>query len=52
MVNFNILAGGYDVFIALYTFNSDTSNLTLAAKYPSGVNTSWISLHPINKNVL
>ncbi|KAK7052190.1 putative isomerase YbhE [Favolaschia claudopus] len=47
-----IFAGGYDVFIAAYLFNAATSTLTLAGKYPSGANPSWITPHPTNKSVL
>ncbi|KAF9465941.1 Lactonase, 7-bladed beta-propeller-domain-containing protein [Collybia nuda] len=52
MVAFSILAGGYDVFIATYLFNTATSSLSLVAKHPSGPNPSWISLHPTNRSVL
>ncbi|KAJ7719082.1 hypothetical protein DFH07DRAFT_872351 [Mycena maculata] len=52
MVAFAIFAGGYDVFIAAYLFNSADSSLNLAAKYPSGLNCSWITPHPTNKSVL
>jgi hypothetical protein len=52
MVSFSIVAGGYDVFIATYLFNAATSSLTLVAKYPSGPDPSWISLHPTNKSIL
>ncbi|KAK0186511.1 putative isomerase YbhE [Armillaria mellea] len=52
MVNFTILAGGYDVFIASYLFNSDASTLALTGKYPSGANPSWITSHPTNKSIL
>ncbi|KAF7324747.1 putative isomerase YbhE [Mycena kentingensis (nom. inval.)] len=49
---YTILAGGYDVFIAAYTFDTATSSLTLTAKYPSGTNPSWISAHPTNHSIL
>ncbi|KAF8904590.1 putative isomerase YbhE [Mucidula mucida] len=52
MVNFTILAGGYDLFIATYLFNSAASTLSLAGKYPTGANSSWITLHPTNGSVL
>ncbi|KAK0452638.1 Lactonase, 7-bladed beta-propeller-domain-containing protein [Armillaria borealis] len=52
MVNFTILAGGYDLFIAAYLFNSNASSLSLIGQYPSGPNPSWISLHPTNKSIL
>jgi hypothetical protein len=52
MVNFTIFAGGYDVFIAAYLFNSDAKTLSLSAKYSSGGNPSWISLHPTDKSIL
>ncbi|KAK0199803.1 Lactonase, 7-bladed beta-propeller-domain-containing protein [Desarmillaria ectypa] len=52
MVNFTILAGGYDLFIASYLFNSDASTLSLTGKYPSGSNPSWITSHPTNKSIL
>ncbi|KAK0444261.1 putative isomerase YbhE [Desarmillaria tabescens] len=52
MVKFTILAGGYDVFITSYLFNSDASTLSLTGKYPSGSNPSWITSHPTNKSIL
>ncbi|KAK0494519.1 putative isomerase YbhE [Armillaria luteobubalina] len=52
MVNLTILAGGYDLFIASYLFNSNTASLSLMGQYPSGPNTSWITLHPTNKSIL
>ncbi|KAJ7100693.1 Lactonase, 7-bladed beta-propeller-domain-containing protein [Mycena belliarum] len=52
MVSLTIFAGGYDVFIAAYLFNTVTSSLTLAGKYPSGANPSWVTLHPSNKSIL
>ncbi|KAG7440486.1 putative isomerase YbhE [Guyanagaster necrorhizus] len=52
MVNFTILAGGYDVFIASYLFDSVASTLSLTGQYPSGSNPSWITLHPTNKSIL
>ncbi len=52
MVNFTILAGGYDLFVATYLFNSAASTLSLAGKYPTGANSSWITLHPTNGSVL
>ena len=51
MVLFTILAGGYDNFIARYVFNTLTLTLTLAAKFPSGDNPSWISANA-NRSVL
>ncbi|KAG5645656.1 hypothetical protein DXG03_005493 [Asterophora parasitica] len=36
MVSFKILAGGYDVFVATYLFNSNTSTLSLVSKSPTG----------------
>ncbi|KAJ7472376.1 Lactonase, 7-bladed beta-propeller-domain-containing protein [Mycena galericulata] len=52
MVAFTIFAGGYDVFIAAYLFNTANSSLSLLNKYPSGANPSWITPHPTNKNIL
>ncbi|KAI0685372.1 putative isomerase YbhE [Cytidiella melzeri] len=52
MVNFTILAGGYASFVASYLFNSDTSSLTLLNQSPTGLNPSWITLHPTNKSIL
>ncbi|GLB40978.1 putative lactonase, 7-bladed beta-propeller [Lyophyllum shimeji] len=52
MVAFKILAGGYDVFVATYIFNSTSSSLSLASKSPTGPSPSWISLHPTNKSIL
>ena len=51
MVNFTILAGGYDVFIASYLFNSDASALSVLGQYPSGTNPSWITPHPTNQSI-
>ncbi|KAF8811111.1 putative isomerase YbhE [Phlegmacium glaucopus] len=52
MVCFTILAGGYDVFVATYLFNSLTSSLTLQSKSPTGANPSWITLDPYNRDLL
>ena len=52
MVNFTILAGGYSSAIATYIFNSNAGTLSLAHQSPSGVNPSWIALHPTNKSIL
>ncbi|KAJ7149021.1 Lactonase, 7-bladed beta-propeller-domain-containing protein [Mycena crocata] len=52
MVAFRIFAGGYDVFIAAYLFNTTTSTLTLTGKFPSGTSPSWITAHPTNKSIL
>ena len=43
MVQFTILAGGYDIFIAAYLFNAATSTLTLQGKFLSGNSPSWIN---------
>ncbi|KAJ7197006.1 Lactonase, 7-bladed beta-propeller-domain-containing protein [Mycena pura] len=52
MVAFTIFAGGYDVFIAAYLFNTADSTLSLTAKFPSGTNCSWITGHPTNQSIL
>ena len=52
MVNFTILAGGYTTFVVSYLFNSDTNALTVLNQSPTGVNPSWLSLHPTNRSVL
>jgi len=52
MVSFKILAGGYDVFVATYLFNSATSSLTLQSKSPTGSDPSWITLNPANRSLL
>ncbi|KAJ6551294.1 Lactonase, 7-bladed beta-propeller-domain-containing protein [Mycena capillaripes] len=52
MVAHIIFAGGYDVFIAAYLFNTANSSLTLTGKFPSGANPSWITPHPTNKSIL
>ncbi|KAF9481731.1 putative isomerase YbhE [Pholiota conissans] len=52
MVSFKILAGGYDVFVATYLFNSANSSLTLLSKSPTGSNPSWITLNPTNRSLL
>ena len=52
MVNFTILAGGYDVFIAAYLFCSETLTLNLLNKYPTGQDPSWITAHPENNNII
>ncbi|KAF8217825.1 Lactonase, 7-bladed beta-propeller-domain-containing protein [Mycena galopus ATCC 62051] len=52
MVAFTIFAGGYDLFVAAYIFNTANSSLTLAAKYPSGINCSWIMGHPTDNAIL
>ncbi|KAH8823178.1 Lactonase, 7-bladed beta-propeller-domain-containing protein [Flagelloscypha sp. PMI_526] len=45
MVKLNILSGGYDIFIALYSFDTSTSTLSLVNKYPTGTNPSWIGFN-------
>ncbi|KAF9449838.1 putative isomerase YbhE [Macrolepiota fuliginosa MF-IS2] len=52
MVSFKILAGGYDVFIATYLFNPQTSSLSVASRSPTGLNVSWITQHPTNPIIL
>ncbi|RDB26616.1 hypothetical protein Hypma_005576 [Hypsizygus marmoreus] len=52
MVAFTILAGGYDVFVATYLFDSASSSLSLLSKSPTGPSPSWLSLHPTNKSIL
>ncbi|KAG6856871.1 hypothetical protein H0H87_012688 [Tephrocybe sp. NHM501043] len=52
MVSFTILAGGYDVFVAAYLFNSATNSLSLVSKSTTGPSPSWISLHPTNQSIL
>ncbi|CAK5262005.1 unnamed protein product [Mycena citricolor] len=52
MVGFNILAGGFDVFISSYLFTPGNASLTLSANYPSGANPSWISGHPRDSSIL
>ncbi|KAF5340451.1 hypothetical protein D9758_013557 [Tetrapyrgos nigripes] len=51
MVNFTILAGGYDVFIAAYLFNSDAGSLTVTGSYPSAANPSWITPGICNRSI-
>ncbi|KAF8178919.1 Lactonase, 7-bladed beta-propeller-domain-containing protein [Pholiota molesta] len=52
MVSFKILAGGYDVFVATYLFNSANSSLSLLSKSPTGSNPSWITINPSNRSLL
>lgn len=52
MVAFTILAGGYDIFVASYLFNSATSSLSLVAKSATGPQPSWLSLHPTNRSIV
>ena len=52
MVNFTILAGAYSSFIATYLFNTDTSSLTLLSQSQTGLNPTWIGLHPTNHTIL
>jgi 6-phosphogluconolactonase (cycloisomerase 2 family) len=52
MVAFKILAGGYDVFVATYLFNSTSSSLSLTSKSYTGQSPSWLSLHPTNSSVV
>ncbi|KAF5390981.1 hypothetical protein D9757_004002 [Collybiopsis confluens] len=51
MVNFTILAGGYNTFIATYLFNSAAGTLDVVSETPAGVNTSWMSPHPTNSSI-
>ncbi|KAK2467915.1 hypothetical protein APHAL10511_000210 [Amanita phalloides] len=52
MVNFTILAGGYDIFMAVYLFSSETCTLNLVNKWPTGPNCSWLSALPDNKHII
>ncbi|KAK7435793.1 hypothetical protein VKT23_019491 [Stygiomarasmius scandens] len=51
MVNFTILAGGYDVFIASYLLNTDAGSLTVTGQFPSGSNPSWITPSLNNRSI-
>jgi 6-phosphogluconolactonase (cycloisomerase 2 family) len=51
MVNFTILAGGYNTFLATYLFDSTAGTLDVVSKFPAGTNTSWISPHPTNASI-
>ncbi|KIK57372.1 hypothetical protein GYMLUDRAFT_46246 [Collybiopsis luxurians FD-317 M1] len=51
MVNFTILAGGYNTFIATYLFDSCAGTLDVVSKFPAGTNTSWMSPHPTNASI-
>lgn len=46
MVSFTLFAGGYTASIVSYLFNADTHTLSLLHTFPTGANTTWISLHP------
>ncbi|KAF8991043.1 Lactonase, 7-bladed beta-propeller-domain-containing protein [Cyathus striatus] len=50
--SFTILAGGFDVFVASYSFDPSSSSLSLLNKSPTGSNPSWITLHPTNHSIL
>ncbi|KDR73084.1 hypothetical protein GALMADRAFT_270456 [Galerina marginata CBS 339.88] len=52
MVSFKILAGGFDVFVATYVFNTATSSLTLQSTSPTGPSPSWITRNPFNRSLL
>lgn len=52
MVAFTILAGGFDLFVATYLFNSSDSSLSLLSKSPTGSNPSWITTHLMNRSIL
>ncbi|KAJ3575468.1 hypothetical protein NP233_g1085 [Leucocoprinus birnbaumii] len=52
MVSFKVLAGGYDVFIATYLFDSEALSLSVASRSPTGNSPSWISRHPTNSSIL
>ena len=52
MVQFRILAGGYDMFIATYVFNTVTLSLTLLSKTPSGFWPSWLTTDGRNSSIV
>ncbi|KAI0029136.1 putative isomerase YbhE [Vararia minispora EC-137] len=52
MVNFTILAGGYNPFIAAYLFNTDARSLTYTGQTATNANPSWITPHLINSSIL
>lgn len=49
---FTLLVGGYGSVITSILFNSSSSNLTVLGASDSGVNPSWITIHPLNSSVL
>ncbi|THU98630.1 putative isomerase YbhE [Dendrothele bispora CBS 962.96] len=57
MVNFTILAGGFDIagtlpFIATYLFNPDAGTLDVIGRFSTGGNCSWISSGFTNSSIL
>ncbi|EAU86751.1 hypothetical protein CC1G_06512 [Coprinopsis cinerea okayama7 len=54
MVSFKILAGGYEAFVATYLFTATakTSTLELASRSRTGINPSWLAVHPQNSSLL
>ncbi|KAG9311399.1 hypothetical protein JVU11DRAFT_8510 [Chiua virens] len=52
MVNFTVLAGGFDAYITSYLFNTNTNTLTFLNQYSTGGSPSWINSHPTNKSIL
>ncbi|KZV94892.1 putative isomerase YbhE, partial [Exidia glandulosa HHB12029] len=52
MVNFTILAGGYTAAISVFSFNTDTSKLSLVGTPSGGENPGWVQAAPGSKAVL
>jgi len=52
MVNFTILAGSYTTFIRAFSFDVESSALSLLSQSPAGSNPSWIALNPLNHSAL
>ncbi|TFL03113.1 putative isomerase YbhE [Pterulicium gracile] len=52
MVKFRLYAGGWTAFIVSYLFDSETNQLTLESRSPTGPSPSWLSLHPSDPSVL
>ncbi|KZV85417.1 hypothetical protein EXIGLDRAFT_775571, partial [Exidia glandulosa HHB12029] len=46
MVNFTILAGGYTAAISVFSFNTDTSKLSLVGTPSGGENPGWVQAAP------
>ncbi|KAJ6596340.1 Lactonase, 7-bladed beta-propeller-domain-containing protein [Mycena vulgaris] len=52
MVKFTIYTGGYTSFIVSYLFDTQTASLTYLDTIATSANPSWLTPHPIHKNII
>ncbi|CUA68676.1 hypothetical protein RSOLAG22IIIB_08046 [Rhizoctonia solani] len=51
-MSYKLLIGGYTSTITTLLFNSTSSSLSTIGTFPAGFNSTWITTHPTDKNVV